>query len=171
MCVVLAGGKVTSAGIIVVKQGLIKSLNPWSGHYRSSIQHYRAFIAQLEEKGADLSHVKVGKSLMSLWGLSKYAKITKNPKSLGQQVQAQLGLTHDPSEEEQSAALMERAEEQKREHAGQVPDAEQEQKEERAADVANGGEGDKDAEEKRERREALYGREGELASCVSSTGE
>lgn len=34
---VLAGGKVTSAGIIVVKHGLIKSLNPLSGHYRSSI--------------------------------------------------------------------------------------------------------------------------------------
>lgn len=27
-------------------------------------QHYRAFIAQLENKGADLSHVKVGKSVM-----------------------------------------------------------------------------------------------------------
>jgi hypothetical protein len=27
-------------------------------------QHYRAFIAQLENKGADLSHVKVGKSVL-----------------------------------------------------------------------------------------------------------
>lgn len=35
--IVLAGGKVTSAGIIVVKEGRIKSLNPLSGHYRSSI--------------------------------------------------------------------------------------------------------------------------------------
>jgi len=35
---VLAGGKVTSAGLIVVKQGVIKSLNPHSGHYRSSIE-------------------------------------------------------------------------------------------------------------------------------------
>ena len=34
---VLAGGKVTSAGIIVVKDGIIKSLSPLSGHYRSSI--------------------------------------------------------------------------------------------------------------------------------------
>jgi hypothetical protein len=35
---VLAGGKVVSAGIIVVKHGVIKTLNPWSGHYRSTIQ-------------------------------------------------------------------------------------------------------------------------------------
>ena len=54
----------TSAGLIVVKHGVIKSLNPLSGHYRSSIQHFRAFIAQLEAKGADLSHIKIAKSVL-----------------------------------------------------------------------------------------------------------
>lgn len=54
----------TSAGLIVVKQGVIKSLNPLSGHYRSSIEHFRAFIAQLEAKGADLSHIKIAKSVL-----------------------------------------------------------------------------------------------------------
>jgi hypothetical protein len=29
---------VTSAGIIVVKDGIVKSLSPLSGHYRSSIE-------------------------------------------------------------------------------------------------------------------------------------
>jgi hypothetical protein len=38
LMVVLAGGKVTSAGIIVVKEGIIKTLSPMSGHYRSSIE-------------------------------------------------------------------------------------------------------------------------------------
>lgn len=141
-----------------MKRGRIKSLNPWSGHYRSSIQHYRAFIAQLEEKGADLSHVKVGKSMISLWGLTKYAQVTKNQKSLGQQVATHMGWTHEPTEEEQSEALMKRAEEEKRSHGGMLPNAEQEQKEARAADLARGGEGDEEAEEKRERSEALYGR-------------
>ena len=28
----------TSAGIIVVKHGVIKHLGPWSGHYRSTIE-------------------------------------------------------------------------------------------------------------------------------------
>jgi hypothetical protein len=37
LTIVLAGGKVTSAGIIVVKNGIVKSLSPLSGHYRSSI--------------------------------------------------------------------------------------------------------------------------------------
>ena len=79
--IVLAGGKVTSAGIIVVKDGRIKSLSPLSGHYRSSIdvspspelvmavgqadeQHYRSFVGQLEQKGVDLSHVKIAKSVL-----------------------------------------------------------------------------------------------------------
>jgi hypothetical protein len=98
--IVLAGGKVTSAGIIVVKDGIVKSLSPLSGHYRSSIdvsaplfsdlfflsaysrfssclvlvvtagvyktdaQHYRSFIGQLEQKGVDLSHVKIAKSVL-----------------------------------------------------------------------------------------------------------
>jgi hypothetical protein len=31
------------------------------------MQHYKAFIAQLEDKGADLSHVKVGKSVLVSW--------------------------------------------------------------------------------------------------------
>jgi hypothetical protein len=46
---VLAGGKVVSAGIIVVKHGVIKTLNPWSGHYRSTIQVSRipAVLAEL----------------------------------------------------------------------------------------------------------------------------
>jgi len=86
---------VTSAGIIVVKNGIIKSLSPLSGHYRSSIdvsappastvsppipsstacfispavnlaesQHYRSFVGQLEQKGVDLSHVKIAKSVL-----------------------------------------------------------------------------------------------------------
>ena len=85
----------TSAGIIVVKNGIIKSLSPLSGHYRSSIdvsappdplsfphflfyclllistavnlsdrQHYRSFVGQLEQKGVDLSHVKIAKSVL-----------------------------------------------------------------------------------------------------------
>jgi hypothetical protein len=37
-CPVLSGGKVASAGLIVVRRGVIKSLNPHSGHYRSSIE-------------------------------------------------------------------------------------------------------------------------------------
>ncbi|WVQ94727.1 hypothetical protein IAU59_001807 [Kwoniella sp. CBS 9459] len=112
----LAGGKVTSAGLIVVKQGLIKSLNPLSGHYRSSIEHYRAFIAQLENRGIDLSHIKIAKSVLSLWGLSKYARVTKKEQNLVTHIRRALHLSHEPTEEEKSAELQKNAEREEREH-------------------------------------------------------
>ncbi|OCF30327.1 IQ domain-containing calmodulin-binding protein [Kwoniella heveanensis BCC8398] len=112
----LAGGKVTSAGIIVVNQGLIKSLNPLSGHYRSSIEHYRAFIGQLENRGVDLSHVKIAKSVLSLWGLSRYAQVTKKEQNLMTHLRRALHLSHEATEEEKSAKLQKNAEREEREH-------------------------------------------------------
>ncbi|WWC87802.1 uncharacterized protein L201_002694 [Kwoniella dendrophila CBS 6074] len=112
----LAGGKVTSAGIIVVKHGLIKSLNPLSGHYRSSIEHFRAFIGQLEDRGVDLSHIKIAKSVLSLWGLSKYAEITKKEQSMISHIKKALHLKHEPTEEEKSAELKANAEREEEQH-------------------------------------------------------
>ncbi|KIR97495.1 IQ domain-containing calmodulin-binding protein [Cryptococcus deuterogattii 2001/935-1] len=159
----LAGGKVTSAGIIVVKQGLIKSLNPLSGHYRSSIDSFRSFISQLESKGVDLSHVKIAKSVLSLWGLSKYSKMTKAQNNLITHVQRTLHLSHEPTEEEKSQELQENAEREEREHQERmrvVREAEEEAK--KSGQMRGNKEGvttEKDKEEMRElRREVLYGR-------------
>ncbi|RXK41274.1 hypothetical protein M231_01424 [Tremella mesenterica] len=112
----IAGGKLTSAGIIILKNGLIKSLNPLSGHYRSSIQHHRAFIAQLEKKGADLSHVKLAKSVFSLWGLAKYAAFTKGQKAIYSAFLSALRLSHEPTEKEKSRKLKQHSEVEAREH-------------------------------------------------------
>ena len=57
-----------------------------SGHYRSNIDHFRAFIHQLEGQGADLSKVKVRKAEAILLGLEKYGKITKKEKSLKEKI-------------------------------------------------------------------------------------
>lgn len=94
----LSGGRVTSAGVLTVSNGQIKSLSPLSGHYRSSIevcpacapflpsasvssrltlkdilgvdvQHYKCFLQHLEEMGADMSKVKIRKAEFQLWGL------------------------------------------------------------------------------------------------------
>ncbi|OWZ32685.1 IQ domain-containing calmodulin-binding protein [Cryptococcus neoformans var. grubii Br795] len=158
----LAGGKVTSAGIIVVKHGLIKSLNPLSGHYRSSIDSFRSFIGQLEAKGVDLSHVKIAKSVLSLWGLSKYSKVTKAQNNLITHVQRTLHLSHEPTEEEKSQALQENAEREEREHQERmkiVRKAEEEAK--RSGEIKDDSDDvatEKDKEEMRElRREVLYG--------------
>ncbi|WRT65622.1 uncharacterized protein IL334_002567 [Kwoniella shivajii] len=152
----LAGGKVTSAGIIVVKHGLIKSLNPLSGHYRSSIEHYRAFIGQLEGRGVDLSHIKIAKSVLSLWGLSKYAQVTKREQSILTHIRRALHLSHEATEEEKSAALQENAEKEEKEHQERMKAVHE--AEEQSGIQDKGDESDKE-EIRRIRREVLYGKE------------
>ncbi|KAK8861514.1 hypothetical protein IAR55_002335 [Kwoniella newhampshirensis] len=146
----LAGTKVTSAGIIVVKQGVIKSLNPLSGHYRSSIEHYRAFIAQLESKGVDLSHVKLAKSVLSLWGLSKYSHFTKKQRGLFTHFKRGLHLSHEPTEEEKSAELQRNAQREEEEHQERM------RKVQKAEEEHSGAEED---EKRKVRKEVLYGDE------------
>nr|XP_019050292.1 IQ domain-containing calmodulin-binding protein [Kwoniella bestiolae CBS 10118]OCF29222.1 IQ domain-containing calmodulin-binding protein [Kwoniella bestiolae CBS 10118] len=160
----LAGGKVTSAGIIVVKHGLIKSLNPLSGHYRSSIEHYRAFIGQLENRGVDLSHVKIAKSVLSLWGLSKYARFTKREQNLISTLKKTLHLSHEPTEEEKSAELQANAEREEQEHQERMKKVHQAEEESglndpRRESLRSDEMEAEDEERLREvRREVLYGK-------------
>ncbi|CDO73493.1 hypothetical protein BN946_scf185013.g128 [Trametes cinnabarina] len=65
----LAGGLVTSAGLISVKEGQIHTLSPLSGHYRTSIDHFKRFISVLDERGVDMSKVKISKAELALWGI------------------------------------------------------------------------------------------------------
>ncbi|GFZ42631.1 hypothetical protein JCM24511_00348 [Saitozyma sp. JCM 24511] len=166
----LAGGKVVSAGIIVVKHGVIKTLNPWSGHYRSTIQHYRSFIAQLENKGVDLSHVKMGKSVLTspaLWTagsswryaatadyarLSKYSAISKGQKDLGKRFKRVVGISNEKTEQEKSEELEQNAAREEAEHM------------ERTRQVWEAEEAEESEEGKeRARKEVLYGRKREAA--------
>lgn len=83
----LSGGVVTSAGLISVKQGVVHTLSPLSGHYRTSIearlrlgsltllliylfcvQHFRQFIDVLNERGVDMNKAKISKAEIALWG-------------------------------------------------------------------------------------------------------
>jgi len=54
----LAGGAITSAGRLVVKEGILKAIWPYSGHYMPTEENFREFIRYLEENGVDLTHVK-----------------------------------------------------------------------------------------------------------------
>jgi len=72
-----AGGIVTSAGLITVKQGQIRTLSPLSGHYRTSIDHFHKFIEVLKERGVDISKVKISKAEAALWGVEHIAKAKK----------------------------------------------------------------------------------------------
>ncbi|KAG8699931.1 hypothetical protein FRC08_005027 [Ceratobasidium sp. 394] len=72
-----AGGLISSAGLITVKSGRIHKLSPLSGHYRTSVQHFRLFLDDLARQGADLSKVQVTKAEMTLWGLEHYKRFQK----------------------------------------------------------------------------------------------
>ncbi|QRW00347.1 hypothetical protein RhiJN_28365 [Ceratobasidium sp. AG-Ba] len=72
-----AGGLISSAGLITVKSGRIHKLSPLSGHYRTSVQHFRLFLDDLAERGADLSKVQVTKAELTLWGLEHYKRFQK----------------------------------------------------------------------------------------------
>ncbi|XP_066363349.1 IQ domain-containing protein IQM1-like isoform X2 [Miscanthus floridulus] len=54
----LAGGAITSAGRLVVKEGILKAIWPYSGHYLPTEENFKDFIRYLDENGVDLTHVK-----------------------------------------------------------------------------------------------------------------
>lgn len=62
----LYGGRVLSAGLIKLKDGLITSLSPLSGHYKANSSAFRWFVASLQAGGVDLSHVSISKVRVSL---------------------------------------------------------------------------------------------------------
>ena len=76
----LFGGRVLSAGLLKVKDGQLTSLSPLSGHYRAGTTHFRHFVTLLQEKGVDLSKVKLSKSLLMLAALEKYGQVKSKGK-------------------------------------------------------------------------------------------
>jgi len=76
----ISGAHVVSAGLLTVHNGLIHKLSPLSGHYRTKINSFRAFIDALEDKGADLHKFKLTRAEIALWGVEKYNRIKKGPR-------------------------------------------------------------------------------------------
>ncbi|KAM0851568.1 hypothetical protein ACQ4PT_052340 [Festuca glaucescens] len=54
----LAGGAITAAGRLVVKDGILKAIWPYSGHYLPTEENFRDFVRYLQENGVDLTDVK-----------------------------------------------------------------------------------------------------------------
>ncbi|KAJ1029627.1 hypothetical protein NDA13_002871 [Ustilago tritici] len=73
----LAGSLVTVAGVLKVKEGVIVSIYPWSGHYRSSSQHFEEFIRRLQERGLDTSQINVTKSKWVIDVVNRYGMYRK----------------------------------------------------------------------------------------------
>lgn len=73
----LAGSLVTVAGVLKIKDGVIVSIYPWSGHYRSSAQHFEEFIRRLQERGLDTSQINVTKSKWVIEVVNRYGLYRK----------------------------------------------------------------------------------------------
>ncbi|CAN4096481.1 unnamed protein product [Withania somnifera] len=54
----LSGGATTAAGRLVVHDGVLKAIWPYSGHYHPTEENFREFISFLEEHSVDLTNVK-----------------------------------------------------------------------------------------------------------------
>ncbi|KAF7339540.1 hypothetical protein MSAN_02168500 [Mycena sanguinolenta] len=78
----LSGGVVTSAGLISVHQGVVHTLSPLSGHYRTSIDHFRRFIAILEERKVDMSKARISKAEIALWGIEHIKRVQKSKRRI-----------------------------------------------------------------------------------------
>ncbi|CAA2974187.1 Hypothetical predicted protein [Olea europaea subsp. europaea] len=54
----LAGGAITAAGRLIVHDGVLEAIWPYSGHYHPTEENFREFISFLEEHRVDLVNVK-----------------------------------------------------------------------------------------------------------------
>ncbi|XP_072965370.1 IQ domain-containing protein IQM1-like [Typha angustifolia] len=54
----LAGGAIISAGRLVVKEGVLKAIWPYSGHYLPTEENFQEFIKFLRDNNVDLTDVK-----------------------------------------------------------------------------------------------------------------
>ncbi|KAL8250064.1 hypothetical protein R6Q59_033757 [Mikania micrantha] len=54
----LAGAATTAAGRMVVRDGVLEAIWPYSGHYHPTEENFKEFICFLEEHGVDLTNVK-----------------------------------------------------------------------------------------------------------------
>ncbi|KZV27939.1 hypothetical protein F511_36669 [Dorcoceras hygrometricum] len=58
----LAGGATLAAGRIVAEDGVLKSISPYSGHYKPTYESLDCFLSFLKENGVDLDTVEIRKA-------------------------------------------------------------------------------------------------------------
>ncbi|GAV66082.1 IQ domain-containing protein [Cephalotus follicularis] len=55
----LAGGATIAAGRLVAEHGVLKSISPYSGHYRPTEDSFNSFLSFLKENGVNLNEVQI----------------------------------------------------------------------------------------------------------------
>jgi hypothetical protein len=76
----LHGARISSAGLIKIKDGQLRRLSPLSGHYRPPTKNFRAFVHSMQENGVDMSRVSISRSYAVLVGLEAYVKTRRKIK-------------------------------------------------------------------------------------------
>ncbi|KAL9599679.1 MAG: hypothetical protein Q9219_003667 [cf. Caloplaca sp. 3 TL-2023] len=84
----LHGARVSAAGLIKVKDGQLRYMQPRSGHYKPPASSFRAFVHSLQKRGVDMSIINVPKSYAVLMGIEGYYKGRQNV----QKIKKALGL-------------------------------------------------------------------------------
>ncbi|KAL8690341.1 MAG: hypothetical protein Q9224_004425 [Gallowayella concinna] len=74
----LHGGRVSAAGLIKVRDGQLRYMQPRSGHYKPPASSFRAFVHSIQKRGVDMSVMSVPKSYAVLMGIEGYSKGMKN---------------------------------------------------------------------------------------------
>ena len=82
----LHGSRISAAGLLRIKDGLLHKLSPLSGHYRPPVSSFRAFMHALKDVGVDMSHVSISRSYALLVGLEAYIKTQKRSKKIVQRL-------------------------------------------------------------------------------------
>ncbi|KDN68511.1 putative IQ calmodulin-binding domain-containing protein [Colletotrichum sublineola] len=130
----LQGSRISSAGLIKIKDGRLSSLSPLSGHYRPPASNFRAFVRNLKDAGVDTSHVSISKSYAVLVGLEVYVKSRQKGKRTLERVTRKKDNIVSP----EAARRREEAERDKSESAArerEVLEKEAEEREENRAAV------------------------------------
>lgn len=78
----LRGSRISAAGLITVKDGQLRILQPRSGHYRTPSHNLRVFIKSLQGRGVDMSMTAVGGSYAAMVGIETYMKTKGRLKGL-----------------------------------------------------------------------------------------
>jgi hypothetical protein len=76
----LHGARISSAGLIKIKNGQLRKLSPLSGHYRPPIRNFRLFVHSLRDAGVDMSRVSISRSYAVLVGLEAYVRTRRKIK-------------------------------------------------------------------------------------------
>ncbi|KAL8716938.1 MAG: hypothetical protein Q9225_005776 [Loekoesia sp. 1 TL-2023] len=96
----LHGARVSAAGLIKVKDGQLRYMQPRSGHYKPPASSFRAFVHSLQKRGVDMSIMSVPKSYAVLMGIEGYTKGMKNMQKIKKALGLEKGGNDESGDEE-----------------------------------------------------------------------